>query len=76
MFRFVGRLTIEFEYQFGMARLQNIGSNILMTGNASVRARVKIPEIVHAGADAGRISPIRASVSAQPRFGRAVTTFA
>src|ERR1700686_1790514 len=72
----VDRLAIEFKNEFGMSGFQNVSGDILVTGDARVRARVKISQIVHAGANARRIGPIAASVSAQPRFSCAVTTFA
>ena len=76
MFRFVNRLTVEFEHKLGMARVQNIGIDILVAGDTRVRTRIKISEIVHPGTDARCVGPIGPGVSAQPRFGGAVTTFA
>src|SRR2546430_17448096 len=76
MFRFVDRLTVEFEHELGMARVQNIGIDILVAGDTRVRARIKISEIVHPSADARRIGPIGPGVSAQPWFGSAMTSFA
>src|SRR5438067_4436247 len=76
MFRFVVRLTVEFEDELGMAGFQKIDIDILVTGDARICAQVKVPQVVHSGADARGVSPIGASVSAQPRFSRAVTTFA
>lgn len=76
MFRFIDGLAVEFENELRMTGFQNVGIDILVTGDASVGTDIKISEIVHARADTGRVSPIGASMSAQPRFGRAVTIFA
>ena len=73
---FVDRLAIELEDEFRVARFQNVSVDILMAGDASVRAHIKISQIVHAGGRAHRVGPIGASMAAEPRFGRAVTTFA
>src|SRR5258708_39494818 len=76
MLRFVDRLTVELEDKLGMAGLQNVGVNILVTRDAGVGANIEISQITHASADSSRISPIGASMSAQPRFGRAMTIVA
>src|SRR6266480_3208230 len=75
-FWFVNRLTIEFKNERWMSAFKQVALDVLMTGDARVRAHVKISQVVHAGADAHRVRPIGASVSAKPRLGRAVTTFA
>lgn len=76
MLRFIDGLTVEFENELRMTGFQNVGLDILVTGDASVGTDIKISEIVHAGTDARGVRPIGSSMSAQPRFGRAVTIFA
>src|SRR5437868_2576756 len=76
LFRFVDRLTIELKNELGMTGGQNVGLDILMTGDAGIRAHVKASQIMHPGADSRGISPVGSRVSAQPRFSRAVTIFA
>lgn len=76
MFGFVDRLAVELEDKRRMAGFQNVGVHILVTGDAGVRAHIKISQIVHTRAHARRVSPIGARVAAQPRFGRTVTTLA
>src|SRR3989442_12115817 len=76
MFRFIDRLTVELEDKRRMAGFQNVVVDVLMTCHAGVRAHVKIPQVVHAGAHAHGVCPIAPRVSAQPRTGRPVTSFA
>ena len=76
MFRFVDRLAVEFKDERRVTSFQKLIVDVLMTGNTSVGAHVKISEIAHIGIDTDRVGPIGAGVSTQPRPGRAVTTFA
>ena len=76
MFWFVDRLTVEFEDELWMPGFQNVSVDILMAGDASVGAHIKISQVMHPGADACCIGPIGPGMATQPRFGRAVTTFA
>src|SRR5207302_2981626 len=76
MLWFVDRLAIEFKNEFGMSGFQNVSVNVLMTGDARICAHVKISQVMHASTDARRVGPIAASMSAQPRLSRTVTTFA
>src|SRR5438876_2410826 len=46
-----------------------------MTGDAGVRANIKISQIVHAGAYARGICPVATGVAAQPGAGGTVTVF-
>lgn len=73
---FINGLAVQLENQRGMTGFQNIAIDVLVTRDTRIRAHIKVPQIVHAGADASRICPIGASMPAQPRLGRAVTIFA
>ena len=75
MLWFVDRLTIELKNEFGVTRFQNVSVDILVAGDARVRAHIEISQVMHAGGHARRVSPIGAGMAAQPRFGRAVATF-
>jgi len=72
---FVDRLTIELKNEFRVTRFQNVSVDILVAGDARVRAHIEISQVMHAGGHARCVSPIAAGMSAQPRFGRAVATF-
>src|SRR5437867_4319720 len=76
MFRFVSRLAVEFEDEGRMASLQKVVVDILMTRYTGVGADIEAAQVAHPGCDAHRISPVGASVSAQPRASRAVAAFA
>ena len=75
MSRFVDRLTIELKDEFGVTGFQNVSVDILVAGDARVRAHIEISQVMHAGGQARRVSPIGAGMAAQPGFGRAVATF-
>ena len=76
MFGLCDCLAVQFEHQFRVAGLKNVGIHILMAGDATVGSDVKILQIPHAGMDAVLMREIRASMGTQPIFGTAVATFA
>ena len=73
---FIDGLTIELENEVGMAGGGEVGIDVLVTGDAGICADVEIFQIAHAGADAGRISPIGPGMSAQPILRGAMATLA
>ena len=75
MFRLVDGLAVELKHKRGMAGFQKVVVDVLMTSDTSVGADIEAAQVAHPRANAHRIIPIGARVSAQPRAGRAVTTF-
>src|ERR1043166_9626656 len=76
MFRLRHRLAVELEFELGVTGREKIRINILVEGITSVCPRIKISQIARTGTDAGGISPIRPRVTAQPRTGGTMATFA
>src|SRR5205823_1293939 len=76
MLRLGNGLSVQLERELGVTRFENLSVEVLMTGDAGVAAHVEAAQVAHTRAHARGIGPIFARVTAQPRFGRTVTTFA
>jgi hypothetical protein len=59
-----------------VADLEQVGINVLMAGDASVGAHVKIFQIAHAGGDAVGVGKVAPRMRAQPLVGRPMAAFA
>ena len=76
MLRLRDGLTVQFKNQFRMTSLQKFRFDVLVAGDASVRADVEIFQVAHPGGNAKFVRVIRPCVRADPILRRAVTVFA
>ncbi len=76
MFRLGERLRVQLEDHIGMPGSDEVGVDILMAGDAGIRAHVKAFQVAHAGADAGGVSPIGTRMAAEPGARGTVAAFA